>query len=409
LSALFAAIALLVQPAVANAQRTINLPGQDRALAGSPEVAFRVGVEDGDPNEVFSAIAAVSFDGAGNLYVLDRDNGRIVVFDRTGRFVRTVGSKGQGPGELGFPVGLAVFPDGRLAVMDVASSGITIFGPDGQYADFVSPDRRFVQPRLSMSLVASMNDGLLMAGGQVSSSPDAPPQVSDSLPIVRVGLDGDTRVVHRTYSKGPVLSVSGGPNERQVALTSPPVFTPQVSWAALPDGGLAVSPGLQYEVRVVSPAGEVDAVLTRPVRPRDVTNRDRDAARERARETMETGEGGLRVEENNGRRTISAGGRGMPRQQIEQRLAAMQFAEQVPVVRGLRVDNAGNIWVQRDGGPGSGDYPIDILTPAGEYRGTIRGIDLPNAFGPSGLAAFVETDDLGIQRVVVRRMPDGWR
>jgi hypothetical protein len=259
-----------------------------------------------------------------------------------------------------------------------------------------------------MSLVPSMNDGLLMAGGQVSSSPDAPPQVSDSLPIVRVGLDGDTRVVHRTFNKGPVLSVSGGPNEQQVALTPPPVFTPQVSWAALPDGGLAVSPGLQYEVRVVSPAGKVDAVLTRPVRPRNVTNRDRDAARDRARQTMETGEGALRVEENNGRRSISAG-RGMPRQQIEQRLAALEFAEQVPVVRGLRVDNAGNIWVQRDGGPGSDDYPIDILTPAGEYRGTIRGIDLPNAFGPSGLAAFIETDDLGIQRVVVRRMPDGWR
>jgi hypothetical protein len=407
--ALLAGAALALQPADLQGQRTVNLPGQDRALQGSPEAVFRVGVEEGDETEVFATIAGVGFDDAGNLYVLDRDNGRIVVFDASGEYIRTIGSKGQGPGEFTFPIGLAVFADGGLAVMDLGNSAISLFGPDGEYTDIVSPERGLIQPRPSMTMLPSANRSILVPGAQITATPNAPPQVSDSLPIVRVTLDGNTRVVHRTYNKGPTLTVSGGPNAQEVRLSSPPVFTPQVTWTGLPDGGVAVSPGLNYEVRVVASSGSVSSVLTRPIQPRTVSERDRDAARERAREQMESGSGGVRIEENNGRRSISAGGRGMPRQQIEQRLAAMEFAEQVPVVRQIMSDRAGNIWVMRDGGPGSDDYPIDLLTPAGEYRGTIRGIDMPAAFGPNGLVAFIETDDLGVQRVSVRRLPQAWR
>lgn len=406
---MLAAVALLAQPSSLLAQRTVTLPERDRALQGAPEDVFRVGVEEGNETEVFSNIAGVGFDDAGNLFVLDRDNGRILVFDASGKYVRTVGSRGQGPGEFTFPVGLAVFPDGSLAVMDLGNSGISLFDPKGEYSDIVSPRPGVVQPRPSMILAPSTDRSLLLAGAQIMASPGAPPQVSDSLPIVRVAVDGTTEIVHRTYNKGPTLSVSGGPNAQEVRLQSPPVFTPQVTWAGLPDGGIAVSPGLNYEVRVVAPSGSVSRVLTRPIQPRAVSERDRDAARERTREQLESGSGGLRIEENNGRRSISAGGRGMPRQQIEQRLAAMEFAERVPVVRGISSDRAGNIWVQRDGGAGSEDYPIDVVTAAGEYRGTVRGIDMPSAFGPNGLVAFIETDDLGVQRVSVRRLPQAWR
>jgi hypothetical protein len=35
-------------------------------------------------------------------------------------------------------------------------------------------------------------------------------------------------------------------------------------------------------------------------------------------------------------------------------------------------------------------------------------VTLPNAFGPDGRAAFIEADDLGVQRVAVRRIPQAW-
>lgn len=54
-------------------------------------------------------------------------------------------------------------------------------------------------------------------------------------------------------------------------------------------------------------------------------------------------------------------------------------------------------------------WPIDVLSPDGRYLGTlIAGAGLPDmssAFGPKGLVAFVETDELHVPVVTVRRLP----
>ena len=53
------------------------------------------------------------------------------------------------------------------------------------------------------------------------------------------------------------------------------------------------------------------------------------------------------------------------------------------------------------------DGPIDLLTPDGDYIGTYAAgaTEMPDAFGPDGLAAFIELDELDVTSVVVRRLP----
>ena len=57
------------------------------------------------------------------------------------------------------------------------------------------------------------------------------------------------------------------------------------------------------------------------------------------------------------------------------------------------------------------DGPIDVLTAEGEYIGTYRAAatKMPDAFGPDGLAAFIELDEFEVPSVVVRRLPVGVR
>ena len=71
----------------------------------------------------------------------------------------------------------------------------------------------------------------------------------------------------------------------------------------------------------------------------------------------------------------------------------------------------GRIWVQRRGDEPVSDGPIDVLTPDGRYLGTFSAdeVSMPGAFGPEGLAAFVEVDELGVQTVVVKRLPERLR
>jgi hypothetical protein len=48
------------------------------------------------------------------------------------------------------------------------------------------------------------------------------------------------------------------------------------------------------------------------------------------------------------------------------------------------------------------------VTPDGSYLGTIvaDGLRIPAAFGPDGLVAFIEADELEVQRVRVARLAE---
>lgn len=93
-------------------------------------------------------------------------------------------------------------------------------------------------------------------------------------------------------------------------------------------------------------------------------------------------------------------------QRVERALDAMTFAERVPVLRGLAFDGEGRLWVERVGPVWGQPGPIDLVSPDGNYLGTIDAARtrLPAASGPGGLAAFIELDALGVPTVVVRRI-----
>ena len=56
--------------------------------------------------------------------------------------------------------------------------------------------------------------------------------------------------------------------------------------------------------------------------------------------------------------------------------------------------------------PSDNNGPIDVLTIDGGYVGTYPAgaLQMPAAFGPDGLVAFIETDELDVETVVVRRL-----
>jgi len=90
-------------------------------------------------------------------------------------------------------------------------------------------------------------------------------------------------------------------------------------------------------------------------------------------------------------------------------LEDMPFAEYMSVVTNLRTDPQGRIWIQRRKPDGSDRGPIDIVTSAGQYIGTLAAQQLPDAVSASGLAAYITRDDMGVEQVKVARLPATWR
>jgi DNA-binding beta-propeller fold protein YncE len=87
----------------------------------------------------FNAPSAVLVAPNGDVFVADghggNTNARIMKFTRDGKFIKTWGHKGSGPGELDIPHALAMDSRGRLFVADRGNNRIQIFDQEGNSLD----------------------------------------------------------------------------------------------------------------------------------------------------------------------------------------------------------------------------------------------------------------------------------
>ncbi len=367
------------------AQEVIELPGEDRLLEANVEEVYRIGSFDGDEWETFGRVSGVAFDESGNLYVMDDQAGRIVVVSQGGAFVREFGRIGDGPGEFAAnsntAVGFTVLRDGRAVVFDPGHGAFAVFGPDGEF------ERSVPMSGSAMYLIRTLKaarDGENVITTSVSAfsmggSSDAVPPFR---PIFRLVLTGDEVVQDTVVRAWRPSGDSDG-------------FRPLLVAEALPGGGLVYTDSSAYAIKVAARDGELTRVLTRPFRPEPVTRRIEEQEIERQLEEQE--------ERSAGASAMQAQFAQMRRERIQ----SMEFYHEVPVVRTLRTSWEGTIWVRRRGEEPGSDGPIDLLSPDGRYLGTypVDATAMPSAFGPDGLVAFVERDELDVPTVVVRRLP----
>lgn len=91
---------------------------------------LRIGSVD-DPDLGFSRIGGVTVDEDGNVYVLERQDREVRVFDPAGRLLRVIGGEGEGPGEFRDPL-LLGFRGDSLWVNDGRLRRITMFNREGE-------------------------------------------------------------------------------------------------------------------------------------------------------------------------------------------------------------------------------------------------------------------------------------
>jgi len=102
----------------------------------------------GDPPARLNQPMDVAVAANGDVFVAEGDHsgtavGRISKFSADGSFIRSWGRPGSGPGELRIPHGLAFDAQGRLYVADRGNHRVQIFDQDGNYLDSY---RRFGRP-----------------------------------------------------------------------------------------------------------------------------------------------------------------------------------------------------------------------------------------------------------------------
>jgi streptogramin lyase len=100
--------------------------------------------EQGDDEKHFNQPTDIAFAQNGDLLIADGYvNSRIVQFDKTGKFKKAWGKLGTAPGEFSVPHGIAIDSKGRIYVTDRNNGRVQIFDRDGKY---VTEWRNVIQP-----------------------------------------------------------------------------------------------------------------------------------------------------------------------------------------------------------------------------------------------------------------------
>jgi hypothetical protein len=97
-----------------------------------------IGTSEGKPEYMFSRISAVAVDDGGRIYVLDYSDAELRVFDRAGKHIRTIGRRGQGPGEFIAPFSLGITAQNTIMVHDLMNRRISYFSLDGGFLNSFS-------------------------------------------------------------------------------------------------------------------------------------------------------------------------------------------------------------------------------------------------------------------------------
>ena len=106
----------------------------------------------GDGPDTFNRPSDVVTVANGDVFVVDghTTNARVVKFSRDGRYITAWGTKGSAPGELDTPHSIAIDSKGRVFVGDRANNRIQIFDQNGrlldQWKQFGRPTGLFIAP-----------------------------------------------------------------------------------------------------------------------------------------------------------------------------------------------------------------------------------------------------------------------
>jgi DNA-binding beta-propeller fold protein YncE len=88
----------------------------------------------GETNDLFDRPTDIAFGLNGDVYISDGyGNSRVVQYTREGKFVRAWGRKGAGEGEFNLPHGIAVDKTGRVYVGDRENRRLQVFNADGKF------------------------------------------------------------------------------------------------------------------------------------------------------------------------------------------------------------------------------------------------------------------------------------
>lgn len=248
------------------------------SLVSTLAVDLAVGEADGADELTFGRIGGIVVGRDGAMFVYDADQtvGLIRMYTATGKYVRTVGAKGGGPGEYGQVNGFALANNGDLLVWDGAGARINRYAPDGSFkSSFLVPvSGMFTEGGLHVAADGTISLSTVIGRREIANGPPMP--ILGFVRFDSLGALRDSVALPQWSSVEPAtLRVDSPDGSRRSLLTIP--FQPGITTTRLSDGGFAAGYADRYVFTIVGvgakPRQVIREIVAVPVTETELSER----------------------------------------------------------------------------------------------------------------------------------------
>ena len=371
---------------------------QGRGAAGAPVVTIRAAQPatyswavdtvpsfelgaSGNAPELFAGVMTVLRQASGNVVVANTNPPELRVFDSNRRYVRTIGRKGQGPGEFEDISNAIARPGDSIAVLDRRLRRISTFSAEGRLTGTIPFSPPFATSPFNVRIY-SLSDGSIVIGyAEAPSMEPSPKPVSVYEHVARYTSAGVQRNAVGRFFAGEFF-----------LQTAPPTMGGRALWnRAFGRNGVVAVAGTSiyegdassFEIRRHAATGALAETIRiqepmPPVTPADIARYKRDGVAQASADS---------------------------RPVAERRVNEMPYPSSFPAYRRMLVDARERIWLEM--------YPYPVPTQnrwliVDRAARTVQRVWLPMRFVPHVVGTSdilgVWTDGDGVERVRAYRL-----
>jgi len=212
------------------------------------EEELSIGESVGREEYMFSQVIDMGVDNEENMYILDFLEAHIKVFKKSGEYLKTIGRKGQGPGEIQRAINIYITPGNEILINDRGARYFHFLTLGGEYI------RSIYQGRLSRPLVDTQNN--IVARQTIMDTAE--------VRFVLKKFDSELNDLFEIFS----YEYKVNPNVYDV-------YPPQCYWGVRSDDSIVWGFGDKYEFQILDRNGQVIQKIIKDPNPVEITEEDK--------------------------------------------------------------------------------------------------------------------------------------
>ena len=198
---------------------------------------------------IFSQIRSIAVDEKERIYVLDTKEAHVKVFDKNGDYIKTMGRKGQGPGEMSLPFSICITSQNEIMVQDLNNRRIMFYSLDGNFIKSLSTAK------------------IVIVGSNIDSK-------GNIIGIVSVSGPDKQNIELQKFDSGLSYLYSFGSFSLPSRSSTFNPFMPELCWAVSKDDNVICGYPENYEFKLFNPEGKVIRKVIKDYKPVKITQEE---------------------------------------------------------------------------------------------------------------------------------------